>query len=275
MMARAWIEFVQSQNLPWGPGELWGVRPGIEMKVLSWDPDQGASSLLVRYPPHWRLDPGGSLSADEEFLVLGGTLLIGSQRYREKSYAHLPAGYERGAMASESGAVVLTFFSAQPGRAAPSAFDSARLVENLDAFAIPYTARFHPEFPAGAGRKTLYEDPITHDQSWILGTLPMRWAQRAEVHPVVEEMYLLSGESHGNRGVMRPGAYFWRPPRIPHGPYGTLTGNLYFFRTKGGPLATEYVNTERPFQWWPEYDPVLPQGLVSARGEAAHAPQCW
>lgn len=274
-MARPWIEFIQSQNLPWLSDDLAGTRPGVQSKVLSLDPDTGAASLLVRYPAHWRLDSPGALAADEEFLVLDGGLSFGGRRYAEKSYAHLPAGYLRAPMASEQGAVVLTFFSRRPDPAAPSVFDPARLIEHLDAFQVPYTGKFHPEFPPGAGRKMLYEDPVTHEQSWILGTLPMRWAERAEVHPVVEEMYLLAGESHGNRGVMRPGAYFWRPPQIPHGPYGTLTGNLYFFRTQGGPLATHYIDSPRPFRWWPDYDPALPEELLAAKGEAAHAPQCW
>jgi len=274
-MARPWIEFVQSQNLPWQASDLWDIRPGVNIKVLSLDPDGGATSLLVRYPANWRLESAGAVSADEEFFVLDGALSIGTQTYREKSYAHLPAGYARGSMATETGAVVLTFFSGRATRAAAASFDPARLVENLDAFAVPYTGNFHPEFPPGAGRKRLYEDPVSHDHTWILGTLPMRWAERAEVHPVVEEMYLLCGESHGNRGVMRPGAYFWRPPQIPHGPYGTLTGNLYFFRTKGGPLSTQYVDIGRPFRWWPEYDPVLPAALATAQAEGPQAPRCW
>jgi len=276
-MARPWIEFVQSQRLPWCSDDLSGVRPGVEVKVLSRDVDGGAASLLVRYPANWRLEGADApaLSADEEFLVLDGSLSIGAETYRDKCYAHLPAGYARGPMASETGAVVLTFFSARPAPGAVTAFDPARLVENLDAFAVPYTGKFHPEFPPGAGRKMLYEDPVTHDQSWLLGTLPMRWAERVEVHPVVEEMYLLSGESHGNRGVMRPGAYFWRPPQIPHGPYGTLTGNLYFFRTKGGALSTQYIDAARAFRWWPEYDPALPEDLAAAKGEAVSAPRCW
>jgi hypothetical protein len=103
----------------------------------------------------------------------------------------------------------------------------------------------------------------------------MRWAERAEVHPTVEEMYLISGEVHGNRGVMRPGAYFWRPPSMPHGPYGTRTGNLYLFRTKGGLLSTSYVDPERKFRWWPEFDPVLPPELEAYRGEAPAGPACW
>ncbi len=274
-MARPWIEFVQSQNLPWQADDVWGIRPGVQVKILSFDPDDGASSLLVRYPTNWRLESTSALSVDEEFMVLDGALSIGAEIYGERSYAHLPAGYTRESMATEGGAVVLTFFSRQPHRAAAAPFDTGRLVENLDAFAVPYTGKFHPEFPPGAGRKRLYEDPVTHDQTWLLGTLPMRWAERAEVHPVVEEMYLLCGESHGNRGVMRPGAYFWRPPQIPHGPYGTLTGNLYLFRTKGGPLSTQYVDVGPPFRWWPDYNPILPDALVAAKGEAANAPRCW
>ncbi len=61
----------------------------------------------------------------------------------------------------------------------------------------------------------------------------------------------------------------------PHGPYGSLTGNLYFFRTKGGKLATEYRQPERPFHWWPSYDPVLPEELRAAAGEAEPGPRCF
>jgi hypothetical protein len=273
-MPRPWIEFVQSQNLPWKEDGLFGLRPGVAQKTLSLDPESGAASLVARYPAGWRQE-GGAITADEEFLVLDGSIEIDGRSYGEKSYAHLPAGYVRGKVSSQSGAVVLTFLSEMPKPMEARDFDPARLVERLDAFAIPYTGNFHPEFPPGAGRKVLYEDPVTHDQTWILGTLPMRWGERAEVHPVVEEMYLLAGESHGNRGVMRPGAYFWRPPGIPHGPYGTLTGNLYFFRTKGGALKTDYVDVPTPFRWWPNYDPALPEAMADARGEGPRAPQSW
>jgi hypothetical protein len=149
------------------------------------------------------------------------------------------------------------------------------VVAGIDAFDVPYTARFHPEFPPGAGRKLLFEDPVTRDTTWLLGTLPLRWAERSEMHTTIEEMYLIAGEVHGNRGLMTPGAYFWRPAGVPHGPYGTLTGNLYFFRSKGGPLSTTYVPAERPFRWWPQYDPALPPELESFRARKSHAVHCW
>lgn len=274
-MARSWIEFVQSQLIAWQWGLLDAVRKGAEVKVLSADNETGACSLLVRYPAGFSA-PGAALSVDDEFLVLEGALDIGGRSYPEMTYAHLPAGLETGAWSCRETTVVLEFFSGMPARAAkPFAYDESRLVLHKNAFEITYTGKFHPEFPPGAGRKMLYQDPHTRDATWLLGTLPLRWAERSEVHPTVEEMYLLGGEVHGNRGIMRPGAYFWRPPAVPHGPYGTQTGNLYFFRTKGGDLSTNYVEPEKPFHWWPQYDAILPPELETARGEVPSGAKRW
>lgn len=275
-MPRPWIEFIQSQKLPWQGAPLAGLRPGVEAKVLSEDSETGALSLLTRYPRGFRLAPS-RLAVDNELLVLQGELAIGSRHHGRLGYAHLPAGFQAdGEWRSEAGAVVLEFFSAAPAaEGGDPGFDPQRLVIGLDGLGVPYTGNFHPEFPPGAGRKTLYTDPASGDATWLLGTLPLRWAERAEVHPTVEEMFLLAGEVHGNRGVMRPGAYFWRPANEFHGPYGTLTGNLYFFRTKGGGLSTEYVEPERPFRWDPEYDPILPASLADYAGEVPSGVLRW
>ncbi len=273
-MARPQIEFIQSQSLPWAPDPRFGLGDGVEVKILSEDAESGAASLLVRYSAGWSL-PAGARGADEEFLVLDGELRAGEALFGHLNYAHWPAGRPAAARVSENGAVALTFFSGDPRRPAPAAYDPARLVERLDTFGVTYTGNFHPEFPPGAGRKVLFTDPATKETSWILGTLPMRWADRSEEHDHVEEMYLLSGESHGDRGVMRPGAYFWRPGHIAHGPYGTLTGNLYFFRTQGGPLVTRYVDPETPFRWFPPYHPTLPPELAAISTEAPAAPCPW
>lgn len=273
-MARPQIEFIQSQSLPWTPDPRFGLGGGAEVKILSEDKESGAASLLVRYPVGWKF-PAGARGADEEFLVLDGTLKVGDTDYGHLTYAHWPAGYASKSRVSAAGATVLTFFSGDPRQRAPESFDPARLVARIDAYATPYTGNFHPEFPPGAGRKTLFNDPVTKETSWLLGTLPVRWAERSEVHDTVEEMYLLSGESHGDRGVMRPGAYFWRPEHIAHGPFGTLTGNLYFFRTKGGPLVTRYVEPETPFHWWPAYKPALPPELAAHAKEAPPAAKPW
>ncbi|MEM7444210.1 MAG: DUF4437 domain-containing protein [Pseudomonadota bacterium] len=275
-MARPRIEFIQAQVLPWQDRPLADLRPGADVRILSEDTESGACSLLVRYPAGWSRETDGYLNADEEFLVLDGDLTVGKCDYSYLGYGHLPAGLPRRKIATKSGAVVLTFFSARPAlQQGVGDCDRNRMVEGVDGLDIPYTGNFHPEFPPGAGRKMLYEDPSTGDQSWLLGTLGLRWAERAERHPVIEEMFLIAGEVHGNCGVMRPGAYFWRPPDIAHGPYGSLTGNIYFFRTKGGKLSTEYEDAERPFAWWPKHRPVLPPELIDLAHEMPGATKPW
>jgi hypothetical protein len=276
-MARPWIEFIQSQALAWTPHDLWGVAPGVEAKILSRDDETDAASVLVRFPAGWK-GPSGprSFAMDEEFLVLDGALEINGEHFGHLNYAHWPQGIVTSGRASPHGAVALWFCSARPAPlASAGVVDERRLVRRLDAYDVPYAGNFHPEFPPGAGRKMLYKDPDTQEQSWLLATMAIRWAQRSEVHPVVEEMYLLAGESHGDRGVMRPGAYFWRPPGIPHGPYGTLTGNLYFFRTKGGGLTTTYVDAPKTFKWNPDYQPMVPEELAGIVRETPSGTQCW
>jgi hypothetical protein len=263
-MARPQTEFIQVQSLPWRSGALGGARAALEAKTLSQDAQSGATSAFVRVPAGWSGE--GALATDEEWFVLDGDLQVDEATLGYCGYAHLPAG-SANRLASRSGAIALCFHDARPEPAPAAAFDPARRVV-LDALAVPYTGNFHPEFPPGAGRKWLFRDPQGLDETWLLGTMPLRHAERQEVHPVVEEMFLLAGEAHGDRGVMRPGAYFWRPPRIAHGPFGTRTGNLYFFRTVGGPLSTEYVDSAHRFAWDPPYRPVLPPGL-DARETAA------
>lgn len=259
-MSRPFIEFVQAQALPWERGRYGDPLSGVDARTLSVDPETGAASVLLRYPPGWRCDAPWRIAADEELFVLSGSLRIGAVTHRRYGYAHLPAGYLRESGASDTGAVVLTFFSAEPAPGAGEP-DPARLVESLDALDGPWGGNFHPQFPPGAGRKFLRQDPHDGEQSWILGTMPLRSGRRPERHPVVEEMYLLAGELVGHVGIMRPGAYFWRPPEEWHGPFGSLTGNLMLFRTKGGPLSTEYTEHEVDFTWTPRHQPILPEPL--------------
>jgi hypothetical protein len=274
-MARPWIEFIQSQNLPWQSAPLASLRGTVQCRVLSEDDASGASSLVVRYPAGWS-HASQPLTCNEELLVIDGELQIDEQRYGPFSYAHFPAGYESGGWRSPTGTVAVHFLSARPSIApAGQPYDARRLVLHVDGLAAPYTGNFHPEFPPGAGRKILFQDPETHDTTWLLGTMPLRWADRAEVHPTVEEMFLLAGEVHGNRGVMRPGAYFWRPGDRVHGPYGTKTGNLYLFRTQGGALSTRYVAAPRAFHWDPVYDPIVPKELEPFAREAPAGALPW
>src|SRR6056297_3467066 len=173
-MPRPRIEFVQSQQIPWQPEPLAATRPGTEARLLSVDDETGACSLVMRYPAGWTLPAGQCLAADEEFLVLDGMLRVGDHAHGPIGYSHLPGGHIRGAMSAPHGALALAFFSAAPVEGPPAPADPARLAEGVDGMHLPYTGNFHPEFPPGAGRRMLYEDPLTGDQTWLLGTMGLR-----------------------------------------------------------------------------------------------------
>ena len=82
-----------------------------------------------------------------------------------------------------------------------------------------------------------------------------------EKHPYVEEMYQLDGEISTNVGVMRRGAYFWRPPQVSHGPIASRPGFLALFRSNGGARSTDWSAEEYPVVWDAPSRPVLPDSL--------------
>ena len=267
MTNRPFIEFIQAQQLAWSYEKVEHIRPGVKVRELSSDSEDGSASLTIEYPVGWRREIDEVLTSDEEFFVLSGSITIDDVVYERYGYGHLPAGYFRSGMHSPEGAVVLTFFSKVPESKDASRHDSIlieeRVAQHIDGLAGEWGAGFNPKFPPGAGRKWLRRDPVTGDETWILGTMPLRNGFKREKHPVVEEMYLISGELHGPNGVMRPGAYFWRPPEEWHGPFGSLTGNVMLFRTVGGPLSTHYDDNMLPFHWDPPRDAILPDNLAA------------
>ena len=289
-MSRPHTEFIQSQALPWQPSPYGGRFEGTEMKVLSRDADTGAASLLVKYPAGFSREAPEYLTADEELFVLDGALTIDDRHYSEMCYGHLPAGYGRSSSESGvSGAVVLTFVSAEPetkpGEAPAGLYDPARLVGQVDVLNKPLSTDLRTldvdqtdamvESFSAFAHILFREDPVTHDQTWLLSARPLWQGDVIEIHPVVEEMYLVAGDMAGERGLMKAGAYFWRPPGLRHGPFGSKTGNLMFFRTQGGPLRTEFEPGADVFTWDPAHRPVLPDELAAYGQEAGEESVCW
>jgi hypothetical protein len=88
-------------------------------------------------------------------------------------------------------------------------------------------------------------------------------------------MYLLAGSLVGPLGVMHAGAYFWRPEEEWHGPFGSLTGNLMLFRTKGGPLSTTYTDDEVDFSWNPKIAPILPPDMARYAHHHVDGQSCY
>ena len=274
-MTRPHIEFIQSQALPWLASPYSGRFQGTETKTLSEDTESGAASLLIRYPGGYARREAEYLSVDEELFVLQGSLRINDQDYTEMCYAHLPAGFPRTIQTSDEGATVLTFLSGTPetesGDPPAGLYDPSRLVAHIDSLktrpsndltklGVEVTAEIEAGF-VGFSFLLYREDPYTQDQTWMLSAPPLWQGGVVEIHPVVEEMYLVTGDMAADRGLMKAGAYFWRPPGMAHGPFGSKTGNLLFFRTKGGRLTTDFAAGADVFCWTPAPRPVLPPEL--------------
>lgn len=266
-MTRPHIEFIHAQALPWQTGTLGGALTGIETKVLSRDNGSGAASMVLRFPAGWSCAESFHLAAAEEFVVIEGDITVNGVDYSELAYANFPAGHPRNAVSSKSGAVLVSFFDGAPEVVAGESAGAADgFIEKIDVLREGWDADYSginsPELAAaGARKKILRADAGGGDQTWFIGTLPLWRESKVETHPVVQEMYLLSGSIAGNTGIMHPGAYFWRPEDILHGPYGSKTGNVILMRSQGGALSTNYYEPESPFSFDAPYNPVLPPEL--------------
>ena len=260
-MARPHIEFVQAQHLPWQDARQ---RPGAAMKLLSEDTGTGAFSAVMRFPSGWSAS-ASTLGADEEFFVLNGALEHGGRRYGPDSYAFWPAGFARGVVSAPGGAAVLFFQSGPAG--AP--YDPARLTEYLDVREGDWNADLPAmglEVMASFARlRRLRSDPHTGEITYMTATMPFWRESQPERHPVIQEIFVLAGEAAGPQGIMRAGAYVWRPENVTHGPYGSTAGAVFLFRSHGGPQRTEHDGPVA-FSFDPPHRPVLPPALLSAAG---------
>ena len=283
MFSRPHIEFIQSQCLPWSPAPR-GI-PGAEGKILSRADRGGACSLLLRYPPGWQRDLTEYSPADEEFYVLEGRIEIDSQIFGADSYAFRPAGFTRRSIQSPEGCVMLAFYSREPvwlsGPGNGAAERSPRSVGFLDTATMPWDMTLNDPRLAhlGISRKNLRTDPDTGERTFLSLVLPqsapLGGAGPQEMHPVVEEAYVIAGALCGPHGTMNPGAYFLRPPGIAHGPFGSRVGSMSLIRFVGGRHVNEWTTTEKPFDFAASYDPVLPPNLANLAHECCAPVTAW
>ena len=237
--------YVRSRNADEVESVAWSVAnfATAHARPLSADPDSGAATDLLELPSEWSA-PEGHFSANVELLVTEGQLRIGELRLKRFSYSYIPAGQCIGPWAASQPARVLWMPAASlhftAGRRSSVAARASDWIPQLDSSALPWQPTITVGFPVGAMRKTLRIDPLTGAGSWLLGMLPQVRDTRQEIHPTAEEGFVLLGESFSDRGLSKPGNYFWRPPFIPHGPFETEVGVLTFFRTDG-PLRTDYI----------------------------------
>lgn len=270
MLNRPYIEFIQAQLVPWRRIAPGNARPDAEYKFLSRDNDTGACTAIIRYPPGWRREAVEHIAASEEFYVLEGAIEYNGKSYSFDNYGHFPGNATRTSMSTSGGAVVLTFFSEQPTFIAGEGDEEAtKNIIHLDVLHMPWDMTLNDPKLAhlGISRKDLRKDEKTGERTFLTMILPHSEPPGLEgpqeSHPIVEESYMISGSLTGPHGTMAPGAYFWRPPEIPHGPFGTRWGCVALIRFVGGEHVNVWSETSAPFSFDAPYKPVLPEEMAS------------
>lgn len=272
-MPRPHIEFVHAQQLPWESAPL-ADSPWRELraKILSRDEASGACSLVLELHAGFRARRAPE-SRPLELYVLEGNCRIGGTNLRLDAYAELPGGATEFELAAHQRTVLLAFFGDRPAAAQATSPAAARVLDTHD---MDWTR--HDIDPAvqflNISHKVLRHDAATGAKTLLLSTgaqtHPRGWREAQLLHHCVEEMYLLGGDIIGERGVMYEGAYFWRPPGIWHGPFGSRRGSLALIRFAEGRHHNVWSDEVREFSLTPAHVPVLPPRQAALAGEAWH-----
>ena len=230
-MGRPHIEFVEARDVAAEPLRA-GAFAGSRRRLLSEDGETGAWTGLLDLERGWEGDVGG-LERPVELFVLSGVLSVGNRELSAGQYSYA-TGVDAAMLATREQAVVLVMVEPVGEGSGPAEF--------VDTAALPYRpSGRHAEIPPGIVNKRLRVDPSTGDETWLAAVVPEWMESRAEIHPTVEECFMIRGDILlGERGVMGPGSYFWRPPMVRHGPMYSRSGGLFFFRSKGGGLGVDY-----------------------------------
>lgn len=274
-MARPHTEFYQTQHQPWAPDPLFVE---LDVKILSLDSETGAYTALQQIPDGYQAEGNRPTTANEEFFVLSGLMHLNGLEYTPGCYGFFPAGHERIDWLALEPTVLIRFFDSapEPFENQPEAIERARHrppIPYLDSYRMVWDTSLHDPKLAhlGLGRKNLRIDPVTGQRTFLFMTSPQthpaNWRAPKESHPTPEETYMLAGDLTGDHGTMRPGAYFWRPKHIPHGPYGSIGGSMSLIRFVEGKHLNIWSDENFVFQYREEYQPILPDSHKEYAGE--------
>jgi hypothetical protein len=251
-----YVGFFNDRDLAWRPFEAKGFPSGVDVKLLSRDAESGAVSLLARLHAGWR-NAVGYHASDMEMFVLNGAVKIGDRRFSDRCFTYVPAGVSYGPMAVEKETIALWFFEGGASFTASTTSkpDAAvdQQVRYKNYFDEPWEAAVEIGFSKQPGifMKILKRLPNDGPMTWIAGSFAGRPPRKYEVHPSVEEAWLLEGEFNLAECLpeglkvwhMTEGSYFYRPPHILHiGPNsGSRSYAIWFFRTPAK-LASDYFD---------------------------------
>jgi ChrR-like protein with cupin domain len=257
-MPRPHIEFIQTQNVDWSP-----CSDGTECKILNADPDSTEATLIVRYPPGYSAGGHRRAMPAEEYFVLDGSIDMGGKPRGLHAYGFLPGGEESLARSTRYGATVLIFRYAEDD---PNSLEGTAEAVSVDTMEMPWdVSGFDPNLEhLRLARKVLREAPNNSCRTWLLAGMPHGVPSEAnlpaETHKHCEEMFMITGSMWAPEGLMQPGAYFFRPPHILHGPHVSEMGFFQIMRSPmANKVATDWSEEYRPLPIGAEYSPVVPE----------------
>lgn len=271
-VTRPHVEFIHARSLPWMDVKLGPGRSMIGFKCLSEEADTGACTALLRYPPGWQSAGPEVFDGEEEFFVLRGSLTLGDRIVGLHDYVYIPAGLPRPELASPDGAIVIAFFSRSPFyRGAEGIAASFNGIVHVASLAMPWDfVGIDPNINhLYAARKNLRLAPDGSSRTYLLAGMPQgvpsNLSCAMEKHPHDEEMFLVEGAMASDRGLMRRGAYFYRPADIWHGLNHSVPGFLALMRTPGSSRTiTLWTETQFAVSLEPVHQPVAPPGYPTA-----------
>jgi hypothetical protein len=269
---RPHFESLDPSTLPWQPATIGGLADGLEQRVLSADPADGAATLLLRFPPGWRQPTTWAVSTRFDLFVLDGAFEWGPDSFVQHAYTYRPAGYPNAPMATQAGAQVLlmTYAAAHAVQASDEIGGAIQRTRLED---VPRRQPLTDKKNMGIFSRTLRLDPISGERLFVTGSERAGVLDaRIEWHPVVEEIFRLgpreSLDYPENRILMEPGWYCYRPPRIPHGGFETWApADVGSLIRVDATLINYYVDLDDARRMWRDYPSHQLDACVAARLE--------
>ena len=254
-LERKHIEFLQSDLVGWSDSIIW---PGTKVKYLSQAKKGSGATLLQLIPKNWECRLNFWNKSAEEFFVIEGQISIGLQTFSKGCYGELYRKFSK--VSADSTTLVIRFLG---NKELSITHQYSTALKKIDTNEMSWkTGDVNSELSyLASSLKTLRSDAMTGESTFLLKTdsakFPPNMKGRQEKKSAVEECFLLEGDLIGHLGTMRSGAYYWRPPFIPHGPYGSKNGSLSIIRFVGGQEDHLWGGEEVEFEMNPIYQPVL------------------
>jgi hypothetical protein len=238
------IDFLQSDELAWSSARLAGVQGALAtVRVLRTGEDGSVVAAVLRFRGELVLDG----TTPMEWLMLSGCVDVADTSILPGDIYFTHAGVSLTLRAVYREACLLVFRNEEEPRELVGgrdrwSFPESGGVSHLRADRLVWDAPNWrgPDALGGHGLRVAWVRKDDSAVSFLSSIPPGFSTQRPEWHDVPEESFRLSGDLLlGDRGVSRPGGYFFHPAEVNHGPLFSVSGTVSYIR-KGGVGTTGY-----------------------------------